>query len=72
MGDIKQKRSFEKKFREAVPNSEGKVWFKHPSKTYAARKVCFMQDGKEVEFEMYMDTESIEKWKQHFIEFILL
>ena len=70
MGDIKQKRSFEKAFRAAVPNSEGKVWFYHPNKSYSQRKVMFMLDGKEVHVPMYMSHDSIEQWKQHFIEFV--
>ncbi len=70
MGDIKRKATFEKLFREAVPNSEGKIWFQHPSKMYSERKICFMLDGKEEKFLMYMSKEAIEKWKQHFIEFV--
>ena len=68
--DITQKRSFEKAFKAAVPNSEGKIWFKHPSKSYQARQVCFMLNGKEVTFEMYMNHDSIDLWKEHFNEFV--
>lgn len=70
MGDIKRKATFEKIFRAAVPNSEGKVWFKHPSRMYQERKVCIMLDGKEVFIPMYMSKDRIEQWKQHFIEFV--
>ena len=70
MGDIKQKNSFEKAFKAAVPNSEGKIWFKHPSKSYQQRKVCFMLDGKETFVGMYMSHDSIAQWKEYFIELI--
>jgi len=70
MGDIKQKRTFEKLFKEAVPNSEGKIWFYHPNKSYSQRKVFFMLDGKEVFVPMYMSEHEIEQWKEHFIEYV--
>jgi len=70
MGDIKRKATFEKLFREAVPNSEGKIWFQHPSAMYHQRKICFMMNGKEVKFLMYMNKHNIELWAAHFKELV--
>lgn len=70
MGDIKRKATFEKLFRQAVPNSEGKIWFKHPTKMYQQRKVCFMLNGKETIFPMYMSQDYINLWAEHFREFV--
>lgn len=66
--EIKNKKTFEKKFREAVPNFDAnKIWFEY--KKYETN-ICFNLHGKLRKLKTFKDEKYIEIWKNYFIEFL--
>ena len=71
MGDFVQKRSFEKAFKQAIPNfDETRIWFEYSKKYGKQLAVCFVYENKLKRVPMYQSQYEIDKWKNHFIEFL--
>lgn len=65
--DYPRKASFEKAFREYVPNfDECKMWFIY---TNGKVELRWAENGKLQKFSMYKSEFEIDRWCQHFIEF---
>ena len=69
--NFKRKASFENAFKKDVTNfDETRIWFEHKSRMNDESNVCFITDGKLQRLPMYKSQYEIDKWKQHFIEFL--
>jgi hypothetical protein len=63
------KNGFESYFKKVITNfDETKIWFEH--KLHEKSNICFVLNGKLVKLSLYKNKDSIDLWKNYFIEFL--